>query len=158
MSTPPPLITTPTEREIRFERIFNAPRERVWKAFTDPTIVAKWWARGNQLDVESFEVVRGGRWRFVESGPEGVNRFEGRYREVVPFERVVRTWEWDGTPGHVAVESITMEDYEDGRTLVITVMLYHTMEERNGFLSVGVEEAAQVTCATLDALLEQATF
>ncbi len=98
-------MTTPGEREIRTERVFNAPRDRVWRAYTEPEQVARWWGRGNRLVVERMDVQRGGHWRFVEHSPEGVHGFEGRYREVAPPERLVQTFEWDGMPGYVAVET-----------------------------------------------------
>src|SRR5258707_250383 len=110
-----PLISTPSDREVRIERIFNAPRERVWKAMRDPKLVAQGWGRGNRLVIERMEVERGGHWRFVERTPQGTQGFEGRYREVTPIERVSRTFEWDGMPGHVAVETATLEDLGDGR-------------------------------------------
>ncbi|HTG84916.1 MAG TPA: SRPBCC domain-containing protein, partial [Gemmatimonadales bacterium] len=81
-------ITTPADRQVRIERIFNAPREEVWRAYTDPELVAQWWGRGNKLVIERMEVERGGHWRFVEHGPDGVHGFEGRYREVTPPERI----------------------------------------------------------------------
>ncbi|MGH7608114.1 MAG: SRPBCC domain-containing protein, partial [Gemmatimonadales bacterium] len=56
-------ITTPTDREIRVERIFDAPRDRVWRAFTEPELLAQWWGRGNKLVIERLEVERGGHWR-----------------------------------------------------------------------------------------------
>ena len=105
-------VTTPADREIRVERIFNAPRDRVWKAMTDPTLVAQWWGRGNKLVIERMEVERGGHWRFVEHSPEGTHGFEGRYAEVTPPERVVQTFEWDGMPGHVALETMVLEDLD----------------------------------------------
>jgi len=77
-------VTTPTDREIRIERIFNASRDRVWQAFTDPELVAQWWGRGNKVVIERMEVKRGGHWRFVEHSAHGVHGFEGRYREVTP--------------------------------------------------------------------------
>src|SRR5580765_7223591 len=89
---PRAIVTTPGDRDICIERIFNAPRERVWRAFTDPSLVAQWWGRGHKLVIERMEVERGGHWRFVEHGPDGVHGFEGRYREVIPFERVVQTF------------------------------------------------------------------
>ncbi len=89
-------ITTPSDREIHIERIFNAPRDRVWKAMTDPKLIAQWWGRGNRLVIERFELERGGHWRFVEHGPDGVHGFEGRFREVTPPERTVQTFEWTG--------------------------------------------------------------
>ena len=64
-------ITTPTDREVRIERIFDAPVERVWQAFTDPKLVAQWWGRGNKLVIEKMEVERGGHWRYVEHSPDG---------------------------------------------------------------------------------------
>src|SRR5688500_7554116 len=103
-------ITKPSDREIRIERIFNAPRDRVWKAMTDPKLVAQWWGRGNKLVIEKFELERGGHWRFVEHGPEGVRGFEGRFREVTPPERIVQTFEWDGMPGHVIDRKSTRLD------------------------------------------------
>ncbi len=69
-------VTTPTDRTIHIERIFQAPRERVWRAMTDPKLVAQWWGRGNKLVVERMELQRGGHWRFVEHSPDGVHGFE----------------------------------------------------------------------------------
>jgi uncharacterized protein YndB with AHSA1/START domain len=146
-------IDTPTDREIRIERVFNAPRERVWKAFTDPTQVMQWWGRGNKLVIERMEVERGGHWRFVEHGPSGVHGFEGRYREVKRQERVVQTFEWDGMPGHVVVETVTLEDLGDGRTKVVNMSLFHTTEERDGMLSSGMEQGLNQSYAALDRLL-----
>jgi len=146
-------ITTPTDREIRIERIFNASRERVWRAMTDPKLVAQWWGRGNKLVIERMEVERGGHWRFVEHGPDGVHGFEGRYREVTPQERIVQTFEWDGMPGHVAVETATFEDLGDGRTKVVTTSLFHTTEERDGMLQSGMEQGLNQSYAALERLL-----
>jgi uncharacterized protein YndB with AHSA1/START domain len=146
-------ITTPSEREIRIERIFNAPRDRVWQALTDPALVAQWWGRGNKLEIERMDLQRGGHWRFVEHGPEGKHGFEGRYREVTPPERVVQTFEWDGMPGHVAVETMTLEDLGDGRTRLVTVSLFHTTEERDGMLQSGMEQGLNQSHAALDKLL-----
>jgi uncharacterized protein YndB with AHSA1/START domain len=146
-------ITTPSEREIHIERIFNAPRDRVWKALTDPALVAQWWGRGNKLEIERMELQRGGHWRFVEHGPEGKHGFEGRYREVTPPERVVQTFEWDGMPGHVAVETMTLEDLGDGRTKLVNVSLFHTPEERDGMLQSGMEQGLNQSYAALDKVL-----
>jgi uncharacterized protein YndB with AHSA1/START domain len=68
------VVTTPVEREIHIERIFDAPRDRVWRAMTDPKLLAQWWGRGNKLVIERMELERGGHWRFVEHSPEGRSR------------------------------------------------------------------------------------
>jgi uncharacterized protein YndB with AHSA1/START domain len=150
---PKATVTTPSDREIRIERIFDAPRERVWKALTDPALVAQWWGRGNKLVIERMEVERGGHWRFVEHSPEGKHGFEGRYREVTPPERVVQTFEWDGMPGHVAVETMTLEDLDGGRTRLVNISLFHTTEERDGMLHSGMEQGLNESYAALDKVL-----
>lgn len=148
-------VTTPTDREIRVERIFDAPRERVWQAFTDPELLAQWWGRGNELVIERLELERGGHWRFVEHGPDGIHGFEGRFREVTPPERFAQTFEWDGMPGYVAVTTATLEDLGDGRTRVITTSLFHTTEERELMLSAGMETGLNQSYAALDKLLAE---
>jgi uncharacterized protein YndB with AHSA1/START domain len=152
-SAKPATVTTPTDREVRIERIFDAPVERVWQAFTDPTLVAQWWGRGNKLVIERMEVERGGHWRFVEHTSDGVDGFEGRYREVTPPERLVQTFEWDGMPGYVVVDSNVFEDLGDGRTKVVTTSLFHTTEERDGMLESGMEQGLNQSYAALDKLL-----
>ena len=146
-------VTTPADREIRIERVFDAPRDRVWRAFTDPELLAQWWGRGNKLVIEKFELERGGHWRFVEHGPEGQHGFEGRFREVTPKHRVVQTFEWDGMPGHVIVETLELTDLGDGRTKIVTISLFHTTEERDGMLQSGMEEGLNQSYEALDRLL-----
>jgi len=146
-------ITTPADRQVRIERIFNAPRDRVWQALTDPNLVAQWWGRGNKLVIEKFELERGGHWRFVEHSDHGVHGFEGRYAEVTPPERVVQTFEWDGLPGHVALETMTLEDLGDGRTRLVTISLFLTNEDRDGMLQSGMEGGLNESYAALDRVL-----
>jgi uncharacterized protein YndB with AHSA1/START domain len=151
----PSKVTTPSDREIRIERIFDAPRARVWRAYTDPELVAQWWGRGNELVIERMEMERGGHWRFVEHGPDGAHGFEGRVREVTPPERIVQTFEWDGMPGYVVVNTVTLDDLGDGRTRVVTMSLFHTAEERDGMLSSGMEHGLNESYAALDRVLAQ---
>jgi uncharacterized protein YndB with AHSA1/START domain len=146
-------LTTPTDREVRVERIFDAPRERVWRAFTDPAQIAQWWGRGHKLVVERMEVERGGHWRYIEHAPDGVHGFEGRYREVTPPERLAQTFEWDAMPGYVEVTTTTFEDLRDGRTKVVTTALFYTTEERDGMLKGGMEGGLNESYAALDRLL-----
>ncbi len=146
-------ISKPNDREIRVERVFQAPRSLVWQAFTDPDLVSQWWGRGNTLVIEKMEVRRGGHWRFVEHSPEGVQGFEGRYREVSPQTRIVQTFEWDGMPGYVAVDTATFADHGAKGTRVIMTSLFHTNEERDGMLSSGMEQGLNQSFAALDQLL-----
>ena len=147
-------ITTPADREVRIERIFDAPREKVWRAVTDPALVARWWGRGNRLDIERMEVERGGHWRYVEHAHGQTHGFEGRYREVIPPSRIEQTFEWDGMPGHVAVQTMTLEDLGDGRTRLVSLSLLHTTEDRDGMLQSGMETGVNESYAALDEVLE----
>jgi uncharacterized protein YndB with AHSA1/START domain len=147
------VMTLPSDREIRVERIFNAPRERVWQAMTNPELVAKWWGRGEKVVVERMDVERGGHWRFVQHSEHGTHGFEGRYGEVVPPERVVQTFEWDGMPGHVVLETMTLEDLGDGRTKLVTRSLFMTAADRDGMMSSGMEEGMEQSYAALDRVL-----
>lgn len=150
-------VSTPSDREILITRVFDAPRELVWRAFTEPELIANWWGRGNKLIVERMDVERGGHWRFVEQGPDGVHGFEGRYREVTPPERIVQTFEWDGMPGYVAVNTAVFEDLGDGRTRVVSTSLFHTKEERDGMLQSGMEIGLAESYEALDRLLATLT-
>ena len=147
-------VTPQGDRAIHIERVFNAPRDRVWQAMTDPNLVAQWWGRGNKLVVEKYEAVRGGHWRFVEHADGQMHGFEGRFAEIVPPEKIVQTFEWDGMPGHVALETMTLEDLGDGRTRLVTTSLFMTAEDRDGMLQSGMEGGMNQSYAALDRLLE----
>ena len=147
------LLRLPNEREIRIERMFDAPRELVWRAFTEPQLIAQWYCRGNFVVVERFEPVRGGHWRLVEHGPDGVHGFEGRFREVTPPERLVMTFEWDGMPGYPVIESHEFEDVGDGRTRLILTSLFSNEAERDGMLASGMEGGMNQSFEALDRLL-----
>jgi uncharacterized protein YndB with AHSA1/START domain len=147
-------VTTPTDREIHTERVFDAPRDRVFAAFTDPQLIPQWWGlRGTTTTVDEMDVSPGGSWRFVSQDSDGSETaFRGTYREVVAPERIVQTFEWEGLPGHVSVETATFEDLGD-RTRLTTTTLFHTTEERDRMLSSGMERGMNETYARLDELL-----
>ncbi len=149
-------VTTPTDREIHIERVFEAPRERVFAIYTDPELIPEWWGpRGTSAIVDEMDVRPGGSWRFVMRNSDGSESgFRGTYREVVAPERIVQTFEWEGMPGHVSVETATFEDLGD-RTRVMTSSIFHTTEERDGMLASGMEGGLQETYARLDELLER---
>jgi uncharacterized protein YndB with AHSA1/START domain len=149
------ILTTPTDRTIRVEREFDASRDRVWRAYTEPDLLAQWWGRGNKVVIERMEVERGGHWRMVEHGPDGVHGFEGRFREVTPQDRIARTFEWDGMPGYTILETAEFFDAGDGRTRVVSTSLFFTPEERDGMLHSGMESGMAQSFAALDRLLAE---
>jgi uncharacterized protein YndB with AHSA1/START domain len=146
-------VSKPSDREIRTERVFDAPRERVWRALTEPKLIAQWWGRGNKLVIEKHELKAGGRWRYVEHSDGGEHGFEGRFREVTPPERAVQTFSWDGMPAHVMVSTMELIDLGNGRTKVVTTSLFHTTEERDGMVNSGMEGGLSQSYDALEKLL-----
>jgi uncharacterized protein YndB with AHSA1/START domain len=148
------LVAAQGEREIVTERVFNAARERVFQAFVDPELVVQWWGRRvDTTRVDKMDVRVGGDWRFVTEAPDGSNAFRGTYRVVDAPEVLEQTFEWEGMPGHVAVERAEFEDLGDGRTKVRTQTLFHTTEERDGMLASGMESGMSESHERLDELL-----
>ena len=147
-------VTTPADREIRIERVFDAPRDVVFATYTDPELIPEWWGpHGTTTVVDRMDVRPGGGWRFVIKEADGTESgFRGTYREVTAPERIVQTFEWEGMPGHVSVEHAEFEDLGD-RTLVVTTSLFHTTEERDGMIASGMEGGMQETYQRLDAVL-----
>jgi uncharacterized protein YndB with AHSA1/START domain len=148
------VLSTPSDREIVSERIFDAPRVRVFAAYTDPDLIPHWWGpRRMTTIVDQMDVRAGGAWRFIMREPNGEETgFRGTYREVTPPEEIVQTFEWEGMPGHVIVETATFEDL-GGRTKVTTTSLFHTTEERDGMLASGMERGLTETHDRLAELL-----
>lgn len=152
------LVSAGADRTIHIEREFDAPRDRVFAVYTDPSLIPEWWGpRGTTVTVEEMDVRVGGRWRFAVVDADGnATGFQGAYRELVPQERIVQTFEWDGMPGYVSVETATFEDLGD-RTRVVTDSLFFTTEERDGMLSSGMEGGLRETYERLDEVLARTT-
>ncbi|MFD1811474.1 SRPBCC family protein [Rhodococcus gannanensis] len=146
-------VTTSGDRDCHVERIFDAPRARVWAAYTEPELIAQWWGRGNLVDVVTWEFRVGGHWRFVEHHDSTSDGFEGRFREIVPEERLVNSFEWDGMPTHASLDAVDFVDLGDGRTKIVVESLFLTAEDRDGMLGSGMEEGMNASYAALDALL-----
>jgi uncharacterized protein YndB with AHSA1/START domain len=149
-------IETPSGREIVTERVFDASRERVWRAFTDASLIAQWWGRrSTTTTVEQQDLTPGGAWRFVEHNQDGSQLgFGGIYREIVAPERLVYTFEWDRMPGHMLVDTANFDDLGE-RTRVTVHSLFDSPEERDWMLSVGMEIGLNESYQALDALLAQ---
>ena len=149
-------LTTQGDREFLVERVFDAPRDRVFAAYTDPELIVQWYGpHGTEMTVDKMEARTGGDWRFVMRNPDGTETaFRGTYREITAPERIVQTWEWEGMPGYVSLETATFEDLGD-RTKVSTVATFYTQEERDGLLQSGMESGMNETYERLDQLLER---
>jgi uncharacterized protein YndB with AHSA1/START domain len=149
-------VSTPSDREIRMERRFDAPREKVFRAFVDPALVPQWWGmRGSTTVVDVIDPRPGGAWRFVQVAPDGIEHgFRGEYREVIEPERITWTFEYEPMPGHVLVETMTFEQIDGDRTRAVTVSRFDTTEERDGMLASGMESGSAESYDRLAELLQ----
>lgn len=122
----------PGKREVVITQVFDAPRELVWKALTDPELMPQWGGpKEYVIAIDKMDVRSGGKWRYVQRGPDGsASVFHGVYMTVTPPERLVDTWEWEGMPGQTALETITLEE-QDGATKVTTTEEFQTAEDRD---------------------------
>ena len=135
-------VTTPSELEIRVERVFDAPREHVFSVWTDPELIPEWW--GENTTVEEMDVRPGGRWRFNT----GYGAVEGEFREIEPPERLVQTFQ-----NHL--QTLEFEDLGDDRTKLTQTMRFATAEERDTTMNYGVEEGAKGGFLRVDAVLQK---
>ena len=154
MTTESLKVTTPTDREIVMFRDFAARRELVFRAFTDPKLIPKWWGwRNHTTTVDKMDVRPGGVWRFVCRDPKGnVYAFNGVYREVVPPEKLVYTFEFEPMPGHGMTETVTFQE-QNGKTRVTTSSAYKSKEDRDGMIASGMERGAAESYDRLEELL-----
>ncbi|HEX3211044.1 MAG TPA: SRPBCC family protein [Actinomycetota bacterium] len=145
-------VTLPTDEQILITREFDAPRHLVYRAWTTPELVRRWWSgRRGEVTVAEIDLRVGGRWRYVLAAEGGGEvAFSGEYREIVPNERIVYTEVLDGAPGAPALTTVTFTEAA-GRTTLAILVRYDSRQDRDAHLDYmddGLREA-------LD-LLEQA--
>ena len=138
------VITLPAPNQIQITRDFAADRAAVFRAWTTPELVARWWA-GDRGEVTSIDIdLRpGGRWRYVMTAHAGFEvAFHGEYREIVPDERIVNTETFEGAPDATALTTVTFADAARG-TLVTVLVEHRSQTERDMHLNSGMEDGLQ---------------
>jgi len=146
-------VTLPSEREIVLTRVFDAPRQMIYDAWTKPELLKRWFGpRGWSLVVCEVDLKVGGKWRFVLRGPDGKEMgMRGVYRELVPPERDVHTESFDDFPGESLVTGVLVE--VDGKTTMTATILYLSQEVRDAVLKSGIEHGAAETYDRLAEML-----
>jgi uncharacterized protein YndB with AHSA1/START domain len=141
-------VTLPTDEQILIRREFDAPKHLVYKAFTTPELVERWWtAKRGEMKTCEIDLRVGGKWRYVMQTPDGIEvGFHGEYREIEPNERIVSTEIFEGMPEglpeEVSVNTATFTE-EDGHT-TLTILVQHTSKEfRDGHVESGMEDGLQ---------------
>jgi uncharacterized protein YndB with AHSA1/START domain len=144
-------VTLPTDDQILITREFDAPKHLVYKAYTTPELVRRWWSgeRG-EMTVCEIDLRVGGQWRFVmiAHGDFEVG-FHGEYREIVPNERIVMTEVYEGMADAEVVDYITFSE-EDGRTTMTMLVQHRDKEQRDAHLNSGMEGGMQESLDRLE--------
>jgi uncharacterized protein YndB with AHSA1/START domain len=152
------ITAEPNKQELFISREFEAPRELVFKAYTDENIYAQWLGP-NGLDTwfDVFEPVSGGKYKFTQKDKDGNQySFHGVTHEVVPNERIIGTFEFDGLPetGHVTLETTRFEALPENRTRVTSQSIFQSVSDRDGMIASGMEHGVVEGYERLDEILE----
>ena len=137
-------VTLPADDQILITREFDAPKHLVYKAWTTPELVRRWWtAKRGEMTVAEIDLRVGGKWRYamIANGDIEVG-FHGEYREIVPNERIVSTEVYEGFPDAEAVNLLTLTE-TDGRTTLEVLVQHQTKEHRDGHINSGMEDGLQ---------------
>ena len=146
-------VSLPSATEILLSRDFDAPRALVFKAFTDPALIPRWWGpRAYTTRVDKMDLRPGGVWRYVHGSPGGAedeHGFHGEYLEIVPDERIVSTEVYEGFPDAQATNTMTLVE-EAGRTTLTTLVQHTSKEHRDGHVNSGMEGGMQESFDALE--------
>ena len=146
----------PGAQEFTVSRIIDAPRDRVFKAHIDPQLIPKWWGPSRyETIVDNMEPRSGGSWRYLNRAGDGTEfGFHGVFHEIVPPERITWTFEFEGMPGHVSLETVTFEDL-GGRTRITAHSIYQSAQDRDAAVGSGMTEGIAETWDRLEALARE---
>jgi uncharacterized protein YndB with AHSA1/START domain len=140
--------------QVRTERELDAPRDLVYRAFTEPELLTQWLGpRKYKMTVERFDPRDGGTWRYVHADDSGnAYGFHGVFHGDPSPERMVQTFEFEGAPGHVSMDTVTFEEH-DGKTTVRTNSVFQSVEARDAMVASGMGDGMSEGYDRLDELL-----
>ena len=146
-------IAEPGKQEVIITRVYDAPRSLVYKACTDRNLIPQWWGpKRFTTAIDKLDVRPGGTWRYVQRDAGHEYAFHGVYHDVVSPERIIDTFEFEGMPGHVSLETLTLEEV-GGKTRWTVRSVFQTVEDRDGMIESGMEEGLYETMDRLGELL-----
>lgn len=147
-------MTLTSDTDFLLTRVLNAPRELVYKVYTDPQSVPQWWGPAAVTTiVDQMDVRPGGQWRYIQRDADGNEyAFRGEYREVTPPERLVHTFEFEPMPGVVGLVTTTFEDLGT-QTRIVETNSFPDKASRDGIIESGMEEGAAELYDRLEALV-----
>lgn len=155
-NNPTKITVEPGKQELTITREFDAPRDLVFKAHTDPELFVQWLGpHGYTMTLETFEPVSGGKYRYIHTDPAGnAYGFHGVYHEMSP-ELMIQTFEFEGMPekGHVILDSMRLEELPNNRTRITIHSVYQSVADRDGMVQSGMERGVNEGYERLDEIL-----
>jgi len=148
-------VIEPGKQEIIITRVFDAPRELVFKAYTDPKLLPQWFGpRDYTTIVDKMEARPGGLWRFVQRNQDGEEfAFHGVHHDIVAPERIVATFEYEGVPGHVLLQTLTLEP-QGQKTRLVEQLLFQSVADRDGMVASGMQRGSDDSMDRMAEILE----
>jgi uncharacterized protein YndB with AHSA1/START domain len=149
-------LSLPSDREFVLTRLFDAPRELVFEACSScEHLSRRLGPRYLTMVYCETDFRPGGKYRYVLRAPDGAEHgFRGEYQEIVPPERAVQTFEFEGMPGHISVETMTLEEM-DGKTKLTVRSVFSSTEDRDGMVQSGMEAGVRDSYDRLEEYLEE---
>ncbi len=152
------ITAEPGKQAMLIAREFDAPRELVFQAFTNPDLYVRWLGPRRLITMlDTFEPRSGGRWRYVQKDQSGNQfGFHGVYHEVLAPQRIIDTFEFEGLPekGHVALETLTFEELPEGRCRLTALSVFQSIDDRDSAFQSGMEEGINDSYERLEELLK----
>ena len=148
------LVAEPGVPQIEVTREFDSPRDLLYRAYTDPELLMQWLGpRGMTMVVDQYDLRHGGTWRYIHRDAEGNEyAFRGIFHGTPSPDGIVQTFEWEGMPGHISLDTVTFEDL-GGRTRLRTNSVFQSVADRDGMLQSGMEGGMNEGFDQLDELL-----
>lgn len=146
------------ELKVIIERVFDAPRELVWKVLTDPNSIPQWWGpKSLTTAVDKMDMKPGGVWRYIHYDASGNEyAFNGVYKEIDPLNLISCTFNFEGIPGdHELFQTLTLEDVGEGKTKVTNTSVYANLEDLDGMVNSGMEAGSTESWERLAELVEK---
>jgi len=145
----------PGKQEVFITREFDAPRELVYKAHIDPKLYVQWLGpHGYEMILEEFEPVNGGKYRYIHKDKDGNEYgFHGTFHEI-SIDNMIQTFEFEGYPGHVSLDCMTLEELPGNRTRATIHSVFQSVSDRDGIIQNGMEKGVREGYERLDEILK----
>jgi uncharacterized protein YndB with AHSA1/START domain len=153
MPTTAEFVVDKDKLQVNISRVFNAPREKLWRVLNDPELIPQWWGPEKyKTVVDQMDVRVGGKWRYIHSNEEGDYGFNGVYKEIEAPVKVVQTFEFEPMAGHINTQTMTLHELPDGQTRMEVLVQFDNLADLEGMVGSGMKDGQFESYDRLDKL------